>query len=587
MIAEIPGELAAWIEAATGGRIVCAKRAGEGASRQAWAVDLAGPAGDEALFCLRDAAGGSGGSMKDAAILGALATTEIPVPRVRAASPELSALLLERLPGRSDFPAVDLESEREPTARDLMRLTARLHALDPATLDIPHLGRPAAGADPARAQLAQLAGLLATLGDDALPLQRFAATWLERRPPRAERTSLVHSDMGPGNFLYQGGRVTGLLDWEVAHWGDPMEDLAAIAVRDMATPIGPLAVRYAEYAAAGGPKPDLASIAWYRVFILARNTTLIALGLRRALEPASRAPLERFQLLLLRALALCLCDVVGISRPEADPAEEAAPSEPPRRTPSRLLHPTRPRRTRRTPTTPRSSAASPSTCTRAPGRMRTASANSSTAFRRGSSQHDHGHRSPARRLVCRRRFPPPDLRRSPLARDRLVSVLDSGGGHQRLRPHLVPTQRRRAGRGGPRLARHLADPRLRRLDRALRRLRRPARSRAPERLPARLPRAAHALPRPPREPRPRRRRRLHGAHGAQSRSARGVARHVRGPPRAARARRRERSASAHDASRSIAAACATAPGGRARRGATCASATPTAPRARAKPSSST
>lgn len=327
MIEEIPGELVAWIEGATGGRIVSAKRAGEGASRQAWAVDLAGAAGPEALFCLRDNAGGSGGSSKDAAVLRALATTAVPVPRVRAVSPDLSALVLERVPGRSDFPAVDREEEREPTARDLMRLTAVLHALDPSTLDIPHLGRPASGADPARAQLDQLAGLLATLGDDALPLQRFAAHWLERHPPRAARTSLVHSDMGPGNFLYQGGHVTALLDWEVAHWGDPMEDLAAIAVRDMATPIGPLATRYAEYAAAGGSKLDLAGVAWYRVFILARNTALIALGLRRALEPASRAPLERFQLLLLRALALCLCDVVGVPRPEADLAEGAAPSD--------------------------------------------------------------------------------------------------------------------------------------------------------------------------------------------------------------------------------------------------------------------
>jgi hypothetical protein len=97
-----------------------------------------------------------------------------------------------------------------------------------------------------------------------------------------------------------------------------MEDLAAIAVRDMATPIGPLGRRYAEYTAAGGAPIDLAGITWYRVFILARNTSLIALGLRRDLAPREREPLDRFQLLLLRALALCLCDVVGIDRPGAD-----------------------------------------------------------------------------------------------------------------------------------------------------------------------------------------------------------------------------------------------------------------------------
>jgi len=141
--------------------------------------------------------------------------------------------------------------------------------------------------------------------------------------------------MGPGNFLYRGGAVTAILDWEVAHWGDPMEDLAAIAVRDMATPIGPLAARYAEYARAGGAPVDLAGVAWYRVFILTRNTALIGLGLRRELAHRDREPLARFQLLLLRALALCLCDVVGIARPAPDTIGEdraksshASPTDP-------------------------------------------------------------------------------------------------------------------------------------------------------------------------------------------------------------------------------------------------------------------
>ena len=320
----LPEALVAWIEASTGGRIAAAKRAGEGASRQAWAVDLVRDAGHEALFCLRDAAGGMGGSGRDAAVLRALAGTGIPVPAVRAFSAELGALLLTRIPGRGDFPNVDRESEREPTARDLMRLTASLHALDPSRLAIDHLGRPDSTFDAAQGQLVQLESHLTLLADGALPLQRAAADWLAQHPPRACRTSLIHSDMGPGNFLFEQGRVTAILDWEVAHWGDPMEDLAAIAVRDMATPIGPLATRYAEYAAEGGAPIDLAGIAWYRVFILTRNTTLIALGLRRPLPPASREPLERFQLLLLRGLALCLCDVVGVERP--DPGEAGARS---------------------------------------------------------------------------------------------------------------------------------------------------------------------------------------------------------------------------------------------------------------------
>ncbi len=318
---EMSAQLVSWIEAEAGGRVLSAKRAGEGASRQAWAVDLESGEGSQKLFCLRDSTSGSGGSQRDAGVLRALATTEIPVPRVYASSAELGALLLARVPGRSDFPAVDRDEDRESTARDLMRLTAALHALDPGRLAIEHLGEAKARSDHAACQLAQLDELLLTLGTDALPVQVFAAKWLLQSPPRASRTSLVHSDMGPGNFLYERGSVTAILDWEVAHWGDPMEDLAAIAVRDMATPIGPLATRYAEYAAADGAPVELAGIAWYRIFILARNTTLIALGLRRELPPREREPLERFQLLLLRALALCLCDVVGVERPPRELVE--------------------------------------------------------------------------------------------------------------------------------------------------------------------------------------------------------------------------------------------------------------------------
>jgi len=334
----LPQSLRDWIEVETGGRVRSARRGGDGASRLAWAVDVETGAGVEGLFCLRDRAPGAGGSSRDARVLRALSGTPVPVPRVRAASADLDALLLERIAGRSDFPNVDRESEREPTARDLMRITAALHALDPARLALEGLlGRPATAAEVASRAVRDLGALVRALADDALPVQRFALAWLERRPPRASRTSLVHSDMGPGNFLYQGGRVTAILDWEVAHWGDPMEDLAAIAVRDMATPIGPLARRFADYRAAGGAPIDLDAVAWYRVFILARNTTLIAQRLLHSRDPAEGKSLAGFQLLLLRALALCLCDVVGAGRPSPDgrplsdertsPGGQASPDE--------------------------------------------------------------------------------------------------------------------------------------------------------------------------------------------------------------------------------------------------------------------
>jgi len=58
------------------------------------------------------------------------------------------------------------------------------------------------------------------------PTMRAALRWLRRNPPPpAQRISLVHGDFRSGNYLYEDARITAMLDWEMAHLGDPIEDL--------------------------------------------------------------------------------------------------------------------------------------------------------------------------------------------------------------------------------------------------------------------------------------------------------------------------------------------------------------------------
>ena len=319
----LPSDLRDWIEATTGGSVVEAHRHLAGASRQAWSVDVKRDGDALALFALRDNLSGSGGSQRDAAVLRALRGTTVPVPEVHGDNAALRAVLLERVDGRSDFPQVDREEEREPIAADLMAVTARLHALDPHTLAIEHLGVPGDPTKHAEEQLEKVEAVAAMLGDSIAPLFTFALAWLRRAmPTRVERSSLVHSDMGPGNFLARDGRVTAVLDWEVAHWGDAMEDLAAIAVRDMATPVGHLPTRFAEYTSASGATVDVERVAWYRVLVLTRNAMLIGLGLSRDDPAIDRAQLTMFRILLMRAAALSLCDAIEVPRPDEAPLAE-------------------------------------------------------------------------------------------------------------------------------------------------------------------------------------------------------------------------------------------------------------------------
>lgn len=323
----LPEELRSWVEASVGGAVVHADRHLAGASRQAWAVDVERDSAPLQLFLLRDV-GRGGGSARDAAVLTALAATEVPVPAVHTWDPELRAVLLERISGRSEFEDPGGDGKPDPTLRHLMEVVAALHRLDPSALEIAHLGTPDASADHAMAQLSAVEDVADLFGDSLHPLFAVAISWLRRtRPSGLGRTSIVHSDMGPGNLVHRDGRVRAILDWEVAHWGDPMEDLAALAVRDMATPVGDLRTRFAEYERWGGPAIDLRTVAWYRILILARNSMLIGLGLSFDDPTTDRAQLTMYRTLLMRAAALALCDAVGAPRPAEPPFQEAPPTD--------------------------------------------------------------------------------------------------------------------------------------------------------------------------------------------------------------------------------------------------------------------
>jgi hypothetical protein len=76
---------------------------------------------------------------------------------------------------------------------------------------------------------------------------------------------LVQGDTGPGNFMYRDGCVVAIVDWELAHLGDPMDDIAWLSLRATQEPLPDFPERLREYAARSGHAIDAERVHYYRV----------------------------------------------------------------------------------------------------------------------------------------------------------------------------------------------------------------------------------------------------------------------------------------------------------------------------------
>jgi aminoglycoside phosphotransferase (APT) family kinase protein len=109
---------------------------------------------------------------------------------------------------------------------------------------------------------------------EPLPITRAAIRWLRANPPSpAQKLSVVHGDFRTGNFLYDAaGKIHGVLDWEMAHLGDPLEDLGWSLQpiwtfgRGLAGGLASQAEAVAVWERASGLRADPAALHWWILF---------------------------------------------------------------------------------------------------------------------------------------------------------------------------------------------------------------------------------------------------------------------------------------------------------------------------------
>jgi len=195
---------------------------------------------------------------REAQVYRAIAGAGLRAPRLIAEHPRLQAVLTSRAPGIAEFRRLSDTAEKQAIACDLMDTLACLHRIPATGIALDGGGHGPRIAGHVRAELGIWQAMYAEAGRTD-PLIDLAFRWLDGNMPDPDGpVALVHSDAGPGNFLFEHGRMTALIDWELAHLGDPMEDLAWLSMRCVMEPVPDFSGCLREYERRAGSPVDRA-----------------------------------------------------------------------------------------------------------------------------------------------------------------------------------------------------------------------------------------------------------------------------------------------------------------------------------------
>jgi aminoglycoside phosphotransferase (APT) family kinase protein len=299
------------------------RRVSTGLSRENWVFDLlsfeGGKRVERELIARRDPLGGllESDRRTEFDVLKALEPSPIPAPRalwLDADGSELGrpTLLMERGVGACDYFVINGDrplAERVSLAERLCDLLAEIHCIDWKELAIDH-ALPDPGPEAARAALDAWTAILRKDQIEPLPEVELMIDWLRRSPPRCEERVLVHGDFKAGNVLLDArDEIELLLDWELAHVGDPHDDLGWITqpLRTREHLIEGAWTReqlFARYAERTGLSIDLDAIRWWNVMACFKTAVMQITGLRSFLAERTDTLYRLTNGCLLAAFAL-------------------------------------------------------------------------------------------------------------------------------------------------------------------------------------------------------------------------------------------------------------------------------------------
>lgn len=248
-----------------------------GANRETWSFEASTKEKQHSLIMQIDRDGMdrlNGTCERESRILRIAKLNGVPVPTVVASgfsegSGSRSFSITEKMQGETIARKILRDSQWEHARgnliHDMAKALAAIHKIDRSQFEGIQLSD-------IRDPLSSLNSIYEAL-DDPHPTFDFAFRWLKANQPKISESTFVHGDFRLGNLLIDTSGLNAVLDWEIAQFGDPIQDLGWMCVRawrfgsdQRVAGLGSYDELIESYVQESGNDVSAATLLWWEIF---------------------------------------------------------------------------------------------------------------------------------------------------------------------------------------------------------------------------------------------------------------------------------------------------------------------------------
>lgn len=261
--------LSSWLKSELGFSVKTIER--QARQRPAWFIEAQGKDGPVSLYARgeRPQQNEAFGLENEMAIQLQLGKNGVVVPHIYGLCPSPKAVIMDQKKGTEVVADLGADEKRK-LMFSYVEMLAKMHSIDIEQFVDIGLKRPTNARDAVLGGLDRYTSVFREMKSKPEPFLEFCLKWLERNVPQdSSKPSIICWDAG--QFLHHEGEITTLLDLELAHLGDPLEDLASIRMREPSFDFGNISEIYEHYATLVGKPVDRETIDYHCISFAMTN----------------------------------------------------------------------------------------------------------------------------------------------------------------------------------------------------------------------------------------------------------------------------------------------------------------------------